>query len=408
MGGVYVAVGKHDVVHSFVDGFFRLLAEGCQCFLQSLAPFCHFEEQGQFHGLEAFVPDVAENIQLGVVQDGMVQPHHLAMVFAGCQYVHAYGSDVFGQQINMNDFKYVFGPIPSRRLGRSLGISPLPKKTCNYSCIYCQLGRTDKMTNKRQEFYKTEDIIAEFKQYLKDSDKFDIVTVVGEGEPTLAANLGELVVALKALTDKPVAVITNGALLSDPQVREELCHADMVLPSLDAYNQEISKKIDRPYGTIKFEEEFEGLKKFTHMYEGELWLEIMLVDGINDDEQSILKFQELLKELKYDRLYLNTPVRPPAEADVNVVSEERMRYAVETLGGISIEMMSSGAFFSEIEDDYEAVKSIIGRHPMNQFEVRGFLESRDVKDPEAMMEQMKKDEAIHVIDYKGILTFRLK
>jgi wyosine [tRNA(Phe)-imidazoG37] synthetase (radical SAM superfamily) len=104
--------------------------------------------------------------------------------------------------INMSDFKYVFGPIPSRRLGRSLGISPLPKKTCNYSCIYCQLGRTDKMTNKRQEFYKTEDIIAEFKQYLKDSDKFDIVTVVGEGEPTLAANLGELVVALKALTDK--------------------------------------------------------------------------------------------------------------------------------------------------------------------------------------------------------------
>ena len=134
----------------------------------------------------------------------------------------------------------------------------------------------------------------------------------------------------------------------------------------------------------------------------------MLGDWINDDEQSILKFQELLKELKYDRLYLNTPVRPPAEADVNVVSEERMRYAVETLGGISIEMMSSGAFFSEIEDDYEAVKSIIGRHPMNQFEVRGFLESRDVKDPEAMMEQMKKDEAIHVIDYKGILTFRLK
>ena len=308
----------------------------------------------------------------------------------------------------MSDFKYVFGPIPSRRLGRSLGISPLPKKTCNYSCIYCQLGRTDKMTNKRQEFYKTEDIIAEFKQYLKDSDKFDIVTVVGEGEPTLAANLGELVVALKALTDKPVAVITNGALLSDPQVREELCHADMVLPSLDAYNQEISKKIDRPYGTIRFEEEFEGLKKFTHMYEGELWLEIMLVDGINDDEQSIHEFKKLLKELKYDRLYLNPPVRPPAEADVNVVSEERMRYAVETLGGISIEMMSSGAFFSEIEDDYEAVKSIIGRHPMNQFEVRGFLESRDVKDPEAMMEQMKKDEAIHVIDYKGILTFRLK
>ena len=167
----------------------------------------------------------------------------------------------------MKKFRYIFGPIPSRRLGRSLGISPLPKKTCNYSCIYCQLGRTDRMTNKRQEFYKTEDILKEFKEYLKDSDKFDIVTVVGEGEPTLCSNLGELICGLKEMTDKPVAVITNGALLSDPQVREELCHADMVLPSLDAYNQDIAKKIDRPYGTIRFEEEFLGLKKFCSMYQ---------------------------------------------------------------------------------------------------------------------------------------------
>ena len=308
----------------------------------------------------------------------------------------------------MKKFRYIFGPIPSRRLGRSLGISPLPKKTCNYSCIYCQLGRTDRMTNKRQEFYKTEDILKEFKEYLKDSDKFDIVTVVGEGEPTLCSNLGELICGLKEMTDKPVAVITNGALLSDPQVREELCHADMVLPSLDAYNQDIAKKIDRPYGTIRFEEEFLGLKKFCSMYQGELWLEIMLVDRINDDEESIAQFKKLLKELKYDRLYLNTPVRPPAEEGVNVVSDERMEYAVKELGGISIEMLSSGSFFSEIEDDYEAVKSIIGRHPMNQFELNGFLDSRGTANKEEMIEKMKQDEEIAVIDYKGILTFRLR
>ena len=308
----------------------------------------------------------------------------------------------------MKKFRYIFGPIPSRRLGRSLGISPLPKKTCNYSCIYCQLGRTDRMTNKRQGFYKTEDILKEFKEYLKDSDKFDIVTVVGEGEPTLCSNLGELICGLKEMTDKPVAVITNGALLSDPQVREELCHADMVLPSLDAYNQDIAKKIDRPYGTIRFEEEFLGLKKFCSMYQGELWLEIMLVDGINDDEESIAQFKKLLKELKYDRLYLNTPVRPPAEEGVNVVSDERMEYAVKELGGISIEMLSSGSFFSEIEDDYEAVKSIIGRHPMNQFELNGFLDSRGTANKEEMIEKMKQDEEIAVIDYKGILTFQLR
>ena len=308
----------------------------------------------------------------------------------------------------MKEFHYIFGPIPSRRLGRSLGISPLPKKTCTYSCIYCQLGRTDHMTNQRQEFYKTEDILKEFREYLKDSDKFDIVTVVGEGEPTLCSNLGELICGLKEMTEKPVAVITNGALLSDPQVREELCHADMVLPSLDAYDQETAKRIDRPYGTIRFEEEFQGLKEFCEMYQGELWLEIMLVDGINDDKDSIGKFKELLKELRYDRLYLNTPVRPPAEEGVNVVAPERMQYAVEELGGISIEMLSSGSFFSEIEDDYEAVKSIIGRHPMNQFELNGFLDSRKTADKEALMKRMKQDEEIAVIDYKGILTFRLK
>lgn len=308
----------------------------------------------------------------------------------------------------MKEFHYIFGPIPSRRLGRSLGISPLPKKTCNYSCIYCQLGRTDHMTNQRQEFYQTEDILKEFREYLKDSDKFDIVTVVGEGEPTLCSNLGELICGLKEMTEKPVAVITNGALLSDPQVREELRHADMVLPSLDAYDQETAKRIDRPYGTIRFEEEFQGLKEFCEMYQGELWLEIMLVDGINDDEKSIGKFKELLKELRYDRLYLNTPVRPPAEEGVNVVTPERMQYAVEELGGISIEMLSSGSFFSEIEDDYEAVKSIIGRHPMNQFELNGFLDSRKTADKEALMKRMKQDEEIAVIDYKGILTFRLK
>ena len=308
----------------------------------------------------------------------------------------------------MGEFQYVFGPIPSRRLGRSLGISPLPKKTCNYSCIYCQLGRTDHMTNERQEFYKTEEILKEFQTYLKDSDKFDIVTIVGEGEPTLCSNLGELICRLKELTKKPIAVITNGALLSDEKVREELCYADMVLPSLDAYNQEIAKKIDRPYGTIQFEEEFQGLVEFSNMYEGELWLEIMLIDGINDDKDSITEFQKRLKQIHYDRLYLNTPVRPPAEEGVNVVSSERMKYAVEELGGISIDMLSSGSFFSEIEDTYEAVKSIIGRHPMNQFELDGFLESRNCKNRAEMIDKMKADPEIAVIDYKGIFTFRLQ
>lgn len=307
----------------------------------------------------------------------------------------------------MSEFQYVFGPIPSRRLGRSLGISPIPKKTCNYSCVYCQLGRTDRMINERKKYYETEDILEEFRAYLKDSDRFDIVTIVGEGEPTLAANLGELITGLQALTDKPVAVITNGALMTDSQVREELCKADIVLPSLDAYNENVAKKIDRPHGSISFEEEYDGLVTFSKMYQGELWMEIMLVEGINEDKESIAQFKKCLDDISYDRLYINTPVRPPAEADVNVVSADAMAYATKELEGISIDQLSSGTFFSEVADTYEAIKTIIGRHPMNQFELDSFMESREVEDKEAMLERIHGDSEISVIDYKGIRTYRL-
>lgn len=308
----------------------------------------------------------------------------------------------------MQTLKYVYGPIPSRRLGRSLGVSPIPKKTCNYSCIYCQLGRTNKMTNTRQEFFKLEDIVAEFKEYLKNSDAFDVVTVVGEGEPTLYSRLGELVKILKSLTTKPVAVITNGALLNDKQVQEDLMEADIVLPSINAYNEELSKKIDRPYGLIKYNEILEGLIEFSHLYKGELWLEIMLLDGMNDDKHSIDEFKKILKKIKYSRVYLNTPVRPPAESYVNMVSKENMKYAVEQLHGISIDMLSSGSFYSEIDDHHEAVLSLCKRHPMNQFELRSFLASRNVKNIEELVQEIENDEKINIIDYKGIKTYRLK
>lgn len=308
----------------------------------------------------------------------------------------------------MSDFKYVFGPIASRRLGRSLGISPLPVKVCNFSCIYCQLGRTNKMTNTRQEFFKTEDIIAEFKQYLADSDQFDIVTVCGEGEPTLASNMGEIIRELKKLTDKPVAVITNAALLYDPQVRAELCEADLVLPSLDSGNAATAKKIDRPHGHLDYEKSYEGLVQFTQEYKGEIWMEIMLIDGMNDDDASIAEFKERLSRLRYDRLYINTPVRPPAEDNVAVITKERMAYAVEQLGGINLDIMASASFFSEIEDSYEAVKSMIQRHPMSQFEIAGFLESRGNEDVDLFLKKLQEDDAVAVIDYKSILSFRLK
>ena len=308
----------------------------------------------------------------------------------------------------MSELKYVFGPVPSRRLGRSLGISPIPKKTCNYSCIYCQLGRTDKMSNERKEFFPVQDMLEEFEQYLKDSDKFDVVSIVGEGEPTLYLKLGELLRGVKKRTDKPVVVITNSALMSDPEVRKDLMEADIVMPSLDSCDEKTWKRIDRPHGRLDYEKSYEGLIEFSKAFTGQIFMEIMLMDGINDDEASLLKFKELLKNIRYDKLYINTPVRPPAESYAKVSSPEALARACELLDGISIEALAGGGFFSEIEDDYEAILSIIGRHPMNQYEIGGFLESREAENAEALFERLAEDPAVRLMEYKGYVTYRLK
>lgn len=308
----------------------------------------------------------------------------------------------------MSELKYVYGPVPSRRLGESLGVSPIPKKACNYSCIYCQLGRTDKMTNKRVEFFKVSEIIDEFKVYLNQGVEFDVVTLVGEGEPTLYLKIGELINKIKELTDKPVAVITNGALLYDKAVRYELSEADIVLPTLDAYDENTFKIINRPYGKLNFKECYDGLVEFSNEYKGELWLETMLIEGINDDRNSLLKLKSLIEKVKYERLYINTSVRPPAENYVRAISSKSMDMAIEILGGISIENLASVGFGSKIEDDYEAVLSIIKRHPMNQFEISSFLNSRKCRDVDNILERLNQDKDINHIDYKGYNTYRLK
>jgi len=308
----------------------------------------------------------------------------------------------------MNNMKYVYGPVPSRRLGISLGISPIPKKTCNYSCIYCQLGRTDIMTNTRKMFFPVQKIMSEFNEVLKKRIFFDVITIVGEGEPTLYLGLGELISEIKGKTDKPVALITNGALLYDRDLRREAAKADIVLPTLDAYDEASFRKINRPFGQLSFESVNAGLIAFSEEYEGQLWLEIMLMAGINDDEKSLSKYEQALKKIKYDRLYLNTPVRPPAEAGVEALSYEAMSRAAARLGGISIDLLVSQGFHSEIEDDYQAILSIIKRHPMNQFELRSFLESRNSQRIDGLMEMLGRDENINVLNYRGFNTYRLK
>lgn len=303
--------------------------------------------------------------------------------------------------------QYIFGPVPSRRLGLSLGISPVPPKACNYSCVYCQLGRTDRLTNARKLFFPVETIITELEKVLAGNPAFDVATIVGEGEPTLYLGLGALIDSVKARVNKPVAVITNGALVMDPQVRTELRKADIVLMSMDAYDQPSFQKINRPHGEIEFNQVYDGLQTFSRIYQGQLWMEIMLTAD-NADDKHLIKFAQRLKELKYQRLYLNTPVRPPAEPNVKALDHEKMQKAVSILGGISIDLLLSQGFHSEIPDDYAAILSIIRRHPMNQFEIESFLKTRGCADIKGIMDRLVLDKAVTAIDYQGYTNYRLK
>lgn len=308
----------------------------------------------------------------------------------------------------MKNYKFIYGPIPSRRLGKSLGVSPIPKKACNYACIYCQLGQTKHMTNRRQMFFEVEEILKEVEAVLQTDIDFDVITVVGEGEPTLYLGLEDLLKGIKAMTDKPLAVITNSGLMYLPEVRQALMSADIVLPSIDGYKAENFKKINRPYGKINFSEMAEGLNIFSKAYPGQLWAEIMLMKGINDSEDDFEAYKQVLEQLRYDRLYLNTPIRPPAEQSVEVISDEAMEKAVDKLGGIAINLMATNGFYSEIEDDYQAILSIIKRHPMNQFELNHFLESRGCQTQANLICQLEADPQIQMIVYKGYRTYRLR
>ncbi len=260
---------------------------------------------------------------------------------------------------------YTYGPVPSRRLGRSLGVSPIPPKTCSYSCVYCQLGRTTHLRVERESFFPKEEILAEISEQLRNAE-VDFITFVGDGEPTLSSDLGWLIRQCKERFHKPTAVITNGSLLFRPDVKQELLAADVVLPSLDAGTESLFRKIDRPHGQIDFRIMLDGLVHFRKEYSGELWLEVMLIAGINDTEAALRDIRKAVERISPNRLYIVTPIRPPAESWVQPPAPERILHAQEILGQAeTIELQESGDFgLTAFTGAREALMEIGSRHPL--------------------------------------------
>jgi wyosine [tRNA(Phe)-imidazoG37] synthetase (radical SAM superfamily) len=254
-----------------------------------------------------------------------------------------------------------------------LGVDPVPFKTCNWNCIYCQLGRSRPMTNERWDYIPCDRIIAEVKSALESHrpEEIDWITFVGSGEPLLHAGLGRLIRDAKSLTDRPVAVITNGALLHRPGIRDEVQAADAVLPSLDAGSEALYRKINRPRPELTFDQHVEGLVAFRDSYAGKLWVEVMLLRALNDSEAALGDLAYVLRRIAPDEVHLNLPVRIPAEPWVEPPDNEGLMRAAAILGDSArVIRPAEGVFdLSGHGTVTEAIVAVITRHPMRQQEL---------------------------------------
>ncbi len=218
--------------------------------------------------------------------------------------------------------RYIYGPVPSRRLGRSLGVDLVPYKTCTYDCIYCQLGQTTCKTVERKEWVPMKEVAAQLKDKL--STKPDYITLSGSGEPTLHAEIEQLIHEIKGITSIPVAVITNGSLLWLPEVQRALLDADLVVPSLDAGSEDMFKYVNRPHPEIRFHQMLRGLQEFRRLFGGQYWLEVFLLGGVTTVEARIEALRDCIKTIWPDKVQVNTVVRPPAEEYAMPVPHEQL------------------------------------------------------------------------------------
>lgn len=231
--------------------------------------------------------------------------------------------------------KYVYGPLKSRRLGFSLGISTVPYKVCSFDCVYCQLKPTTQKTLSRKSYLPQEEILEELREFFRNKPKnlkLDYVTFSGAGEPTLHKDMDLLMAAIRSMTSAPIAVITNASTLTSVFVRKMLTQADLVVPSLDAVTQDVFEKIDRPLAGIKVADIVRALKIFRKEFQGQMWLEIMLVRGLNDSAVYMKRMKRVVDEIKPDRIQLNTPVRTPALSWVKVPTKATLKTARRIFG----------------------------------------------------------------------------
>ncbi|MEM3808294.1 MAG: radical SAM protein [Nitrososphaerota archaeon] len=302
----------------------------------------------------------------------------------------------------------VFGPVPSRRLGRSLGVNNIPPpKTCSYSCVYCQLGKTENLSITRRFTYNPKTIIESIGECLeKFPSKIDYITFVPDGEPTLDLSLGEEVKLIKEITNIPVAILTNSSLLFKEEVRNDLYRFDLVSFKIDAISEELWRKINRPHSSLTFEEVLKGVEKFRKEFSGKIFSETMIVKDVNTNEVELKKISEWLMRICPDKAYISIPIRPPAETWVVPPSEEQIVNAwnifVENLGKDNVKLIIEyeGMDFELARDPVEDILSITSIHPM-KLEYALHALSKRVPDPRKVIADLLNSRKLKLINYRG-------
>jgi len=275
-------------------------------------------------------------------------------------------------------YKHLFGPVPSRRLGMSLGIDLIPKKVCSLNCVYCEVGKTTKLTPDRMEYVKYGRVIAELKQFMSNDPKIDYITFSGSGEPTLNSRIGDVINFIrKDYPDVKIAVLTNGTLLFDQKLRTELLQADVILPSLDAASQSAFEKINRPDSNLKIETYIQGLIDLRKEYKGNIWLEIFLLKGYNDSKDELDLLKNAILKINPDSIQLNTMDRPGTVAGLIPLSKNELQEIIDYWNLAHVEIIASAQERTSVEsysgDIETAILETIARRPCTLNDLHRFL-----------------------------------
>ena len=310
---------------------------------------------------------------------------------------------------------FAFGPVPSRRLGKSLGINNIPAKTCSYSCVYCQLGRTIKMTADRQAFYEPEDISKDVRRKVDGTalrnERIDYLTFVPDGEPTLDINICKEISSLKRI-GIPIAVITNASLLWRKDVKEDLLEADFVSLKVDAVSETLWRRINRPHKGLRLNMVLEGIREFAEEFKGTVVSETMLIDVINygDEFERIAEFLRELKKL--NKAYIAIPTRPPTEQWAKPAKEENVNAAFqvfsEKLGANRVEYLigyegNAFAFAGNVEEDLLSITAV---HPMRKEAVEEFLKKACAN--WRVIEKLLEENKLIELEYEGNIYYMRK